>query len=109
MPRLSCFPTLPRRSPEKFSTSIPASATSWPGSAPRSLLLQALLLDVDGGVLAKAREQRFVLCAAIELGRALVFGELLRIRVDDFRDLEQHVARIGNRNADVRGKLRDVG
>src|SRR3954469_10430738 len=108
-PRLSCFPTSPPRSPEKYSTSIPASATSWPGSAPRSLLLQTLLLDVDGGALAKAGEQRFVLRAAVELRGALVFGHLLRIRVDHFGDLQQHVARPGYGNAHVRGKLGDVG
>src|SRR5579859_6861578 len=99
MPRRSCFPTSPPPSPEKFSTSIPASATWWPESAPRSLLLQVLLLDVDGAVLAKAREQGFVLGAAVELRHALVFRELLGIGIDDFGDPQQHIACIRDRKA----------
>src|SRR3954465_15521009 len=97
-PRHSFFRTWPRRLPGKFSTSIPASATSWL----ESLLLRSLLLDLDIGVLAQAGEVRLVLRAAIELPGFLVVGGLLRIGLDHLGDAKQHVARVRHRHADIR-------
>src|SRR4051812_17227627 len=98
MPRHSFCRIWPRRLPGKFSTSTPASATSWL----ESLLLRSLLLDLDVGVLAQAGEVRLVLRAAVELAGFLVVGGLLRFGLDHLGDAKQHVAGIRYRHADIR-------